>query len=453
MNIHGYEIFEELRFILEVLIAEHLLFLWTPIKKKDGFKWKFPLSIAIFIGMSFLYFPIKMGVTRLENLFPIEITTPDTWRWSRLYKYWYELLFALSVISLRHLYDASWSCILSRSLIAWCMQHFEYCLCNEMVGIGSWKNNRDEMIVPYVLLSVFTCFVFYLIFYQILKKYIKFPKIDDFQSKYAIFAYVVLLLVLISFTFFCQSVFYWTFDGIYNYQAVAFDGIICIVFIIVQILIMRINKANIEKRESEMLFAEREKQFIQNKKSIDIINRKVHDLKHQMNALMTMTSEEQSKAFKEVYENIRIYDSTFHTGNEIIDTILTEKKLLCEKSGITLTAIINGNLLSFMDKMDILVLFGNLLDNAIEATEKLTEKKTISVTLSEEQGMVSIQTNNYYQGTIQRSGKTILTSKENKNYHGYGLKSIQEIVSRYGGRMVITTENQIFIVQIILPKQ
>lgn len=260
------------------------------------------------------------------------------------------------------------------------------------------------------------------------------------------------MIVLISFTFFCQSVFYWTMDGRFNYKAVIYDGLICIVFIIMQTLVMRINKANIEKKEAEMLFAEREKQFLQNKQSIDIINHKVHDLKHQMSALMTMSKEEQSKAFHDVYEGIRIYDSTFHTGNGVIDTILTEKKLLCEKYGITLTAIINGKLLSFMDKMDILVLFGNLLDNAIEAVEKLTDKKTISITLSEVQGMVSIQSNNYYEGSIHMVDKTIMTSKKDKEYHGYGLKSIKEIVNRYNGRMLIKTDNQIFIVQIILPK-
>lgn len=448
----GYQVFEELRFIIEVLIAEHILFLWAPIQKKKGFKWKFPLSIAIFIGMSFLYFPIANGVNYLNLNFPIISTDSLSWQWNKFFGYWYMFLFALTVISLKLLYKASWATVLSRSLLGWCIQHFEYCFCNEMIGIGFWNNKREQLLLPYILLSIFTCFAYYFIFYKLLKKYIKFPKIDDFKSKYAVFAYIILLIVLISFTFFCQSVFYWTMDGRFNYKAVMYDGLICIVFIIMQTLVMRINKANIEKKEAEMLFAEREKQFLQNKQSIDIINHKVHDLKHQMSALMTMSKEEQSKAFHDVYEGIRIYDSTFHTGNEVIDTILTEKKLLCEKYGITLTAIINGKLLSFMDKMDILVLFGNLLDNAIEAVEKLTDKKTISITLSEVQGMVSIQSNNYYEGSIQMVDKTIMTSKKDKEYHGYGLKSIKEIVNRYNGRMLIKTDNQIFIVQIILPK-
>lgn len=397
----GYQIFEELRFIIEVLVAEHMLFLWTPVKKKKGFAYLFPTLILGFVAFSFVYFPLYQGITFLNSNYPISSINPFFWNWNRLYEKWYMVLFALTVVSLKLLYDASWTCILSRASLAWCIQHIEYCLCNELIGIGMWNAKRDQYLLIYIILSIVSCALVYFLFYRIIRKYIKLPGIDDYRSRFAVFAYVILLTVLISFTFFCQGVFYWDQTGTYNYKAVIYDGLICIVFIIMQILIMRNSKIDREKKQSEIIFAERERQFIQNKQSIDIINRKVHDLKYQIRSLKNMDSKAQSKAFDNVYQSISIYDSTYHTGNEIIDTILTEKKLLCEKAGIRLSAIIDGSQISFMDRLDILVLFGNLIDNAIEAVENLNDRKVISINLSEEKGMVSIQTNNYYDGVIQ----------------------------------------------------
>lgn len=448
----GFRIFEELRYIIEVLIAEHMLFLWSPVKKKKGFCYLLPIQIALFIGLSLTFFPFAQGVEFLNRNYPMVLFGPFDWTWQRLYQLWYMALFALTILSLKLLYDASWSCILSRSVLAWCIQHIEYCLCNELIGIGFWNGKREQYLVVYILISVFSCALLYFIFYRLIRKYIRIPKIDDYPSRYAVFAYIIVLLVLTMFSFFCQGVFYWDHDGTYRYNAIVFDALICIMFIIMHVLTMRLSKISTEKKQSEIIFAERERQFLQNKQSIDIINHKVHDLKYQIAALKDLDSEEQAKAFQDVYRSISIYDSTFHTGNEIIDTILTQKKLLCEKSGIVLTAVIDGKLLSFMDRLDLLVLFGNLLDNAIEAVEKLSDNKIVSITLVQERGMVSLQTNNYYDGIIKMSDQTIVTSKNDANYHGYGLSSIREIVSRYHGNTLIRTDDHIFTVGILLPK-
>lgn len=352
----GYRIFEELRYIIEVLIAEHMFFLWSPIEKKKGFSYLLPIQIALFIGLSFVFFPFSEGIEFLNQNYPIALFGPFDWDWNKLYQLWYMVLFALTILSLKLLYDASWSCILSRSVLAWCIQHLEYCLCNELIGIGFWNDKRGQYLAAYILISVVSCALLYFLFYRLIRKYIRFPKIDDYRSKFAIFAYVIFLIVLTSFSFFCQNVFYWDHDGTFRYNAIVFDVLICIMFIIMHVLTMKLSKTSMEKKQSEIIFAERERQFLQNKQSIDIINHKVHDLKYQIAALKDLDSKEQVKAFWNVYQSISIYDSTFHIGNEIIDTILTQKNLLCERSGIVLTAVIDGKLLSFMDRLDLLVI-------------------------------------------------------------------------------------------------
>ena len=78
---------------------------------------------------------------------------------------------------------------------------------------------------------------------------------------------------------------------------------------------------------------------------------------------------------------IDIYDSMLKTGNEALDVIFAEKSLLCRKNDIKLNCIIDGAKLSFMETADIYVLFGNLMDNAMEAVEKLSDvdKRIVSV--------------------------------------------------------------------------
>ena len=62
-----------------------------------------------------------------------------------------------------------------------------------------------------------------------------------------------------------------------------------------------------------------------------------------------------------------------HSGNPVLDVILTTKMRTCADRGITLTAVADGKLLEGMSSMDIASLFGNALDNAIEATSKLPD--------------------------------------------------------------------------------
>ena len=102
--------------------------------------------------------------------------------------------------------------------------------------------------------------------------------------------------------------------------------------------------------------------------SIDLINKKYHDLKHQIAVLRSETSEEKAHYLDAMEQEIRSYEAQNKTGNEVLDTILTSKSLYCQQHGITLTCVADGAALDFMDTMDLCSLFGNALDNAIKFT-------------------------------------------------------------------------------------
>lgn len=195
-------------------------------------------------------------------------------------------------------------------------------------------------------------------------------------------------------------------------------------------------------------------QYKQSKESIDLINYKYHDLKHQIAYLRAEEDpEKRERMLCQMEEEIRQYDAQNKTGNKVLDTILTAKSLYCMKNGITLTCVADGMLLNFMDTMDICSIFGNALDNAVECVMKIQEKekRLIHVTVSRQKAFVLIRFENYYEEKLQYRQGTLLTTKENKDFHGYGLKSIAYTIANYDGTVTIDTEDNWFALKILLP--
>lgn len=188
-------------------------------------------------------------------------------------------------------------------------------------------------------------------------------------------------------------------------------------------------------------------QYKQSRESIELINYKYHDLKHQ---IAVLRSEEDPKKREEflnrMEEEIRQYEAQNKTGNKVLDTVLTTKSLYCAKHGITFTCVADGTLLDFMDVMDICSIFGNALDNAIECELKIPEKekRLIHVTVSKQKQFLILRFENYCEETLQYQEGTPVTTKKEKEFHGYGLKSIQYTVNKYDGAVSMNLEDNWF---------
>lgn len=202
---------------------------------------------------------------------------------------------------------------------------------------------------------------------------------------------------------------------------------------------------------NHMLQQERE-QYEVSKENIELINMKCHDIRHQIRQVFAQNIDREYLA--EIEKLISIYDSTVKTGNKELDVILTEKSLVCTQKNITFACIVDGKLLSFMDKTDIYALFGNLIDNAMEAVTKLTdaEKRIIDLTVrGGGDNMVAISVSNYFDGNLVTDVDGLpATTKGNKEYHGFGLKSIRYIVQKYNGDLSISTHDNLFTADIVL---
>ncbi|MEI3472109.1 MAG: ATP-binding protein [Blautia faecis] len=190
------------------------------------------------------------------------------------------------------------------------------------------------------------------------------------------------------------------------------------------------------------------------KESIDIVNQKYHDLKHQINLLKTGADTEKAGEYLEQMEReIKIYETQNKTGNKVLDTILTSKSMHCQRHGIELKFMGEGQLLNFMEDMDISALFGNMLDNAIESVVKIKDrqKRLISIHVIQERKFIRIRTENYCEEDVQFQDGLPVTTKKDKRFHGYGTKSIKKIVEKYGGSVMAGKTDNWFELKILIP--
>ena len=195
-------------------------------------------------------------------------------------------------------------------------------------------------------------------------------------------------------------------------------------------------------------------QYQLSKETIELINHKCHDLKHQVQAIRAVKDEKERETYLEKIEkSVQIYSAIVRTGNEILDTILTEKSLICENSGIHINCVADGSLLAFMNPVDLYTLFGNALDNAIEAVRKLEskEKRVIDIMLYERQSFLMLQIVNPMCGEVKFEDGLPLTTKAKNGYHGYGMKSMLHTIQKYEGHLTTEVKNGCFYFNVMLP--
>ena len=134
--------------------------------------------------------------------------------------------------------------------------------------------------------------------------------------------------------------------------------------------------------------------------------------------------------------------------------LLLEKILQCEQNGIKFDCIVDGASLAFMSAPDLYSLFGNALDNAIEAVKKVVdpEKRIISLTVRRKLNMVTIHVENYFAGELDFEGGLPLSTKGDMRYHGFGLRSIRMAAEKYKGNVTVFAKDGVFNLNIIIPQ-
>jgi hypothetical protein len=213
-------------------------------------------------------------------------------------------------------------------------------------------------------------------------------------------------------------------------------------------------QANREAQAIDQLFRQQYEQYRQSQESIEIIKQKCHDLKHQIAVIRSESdSRKREEYLQQVESGMDSFAAEHHTGHPVLDTILTGKQLYCLKNHIRLYAVADGEKLDFIETMDLCSIFGNALDNAIESVERIPEeeKRLIRLAVYTKNSFLMIRVCNYFETPLQKEGEDYVTTKADKDSHGYGIKSIRQVAEKYHGTVVISTENSWFYLKILIP--
>lgn len=439
-------------FVVELLAAEALLVLFLP--KRKGIGWRIPVAVLCCEA-----FALALPVT--DN--PLLATVL------------FLAIFGFSLGAIRFCFDTDWRTIIFCGIAGYTIQHMAN-QCFDLFLFATGIVGRDKPVTPNVgsgqlaWLPVFTygsgqgsvggnIFVFmfyagiYLIVYYLacrcLMPFVKQQKAIAVRSPMLLAMVGVIVLFDV---FFSAIVTYHSQGNLDRGYIIMLDvyNIACCMFS----LFLQFNTVLVRKLEKELdivnrMWEQRKVQYDITKENIDLINIKCHDLKHQIRNIARKEAIPVD-TIHEIESVISVYDSNVKTGNDALDVILTEKRLIANYKQIELSCIADGKLLVFMNESDIYSLFGNLLDNAMEAVSKLHEEnRVVGLSVKRVNQMVFVNVYNCFEGNIVFRNGLPITTKGNSDNHGYGLKSVELLAAKYGGKMNIKAEDGVFSVSIL----
>lgn len=143
-----------------------------------------------------------------------------------------------------------------------------------------------------------------------------------------------------------------------------------------------------------------------------------------------------------------------YTSNQVINAVINDKMRFCQEKeiffDIQITDDIPGD-----SGMDDAIILSNLLDNAIEAEERIEEisKRKITLRVFCYKGMLNLIVRNYIEKSVLKENPFLRTTKKNKFYHGVGIGSVREMVKGQNGEVDFAEEESFFVVHILLPKK
>lgn len=429
-----FEVFADgLRNVFALLAAE-LLLVVPSVQRRDNFAVRAAVSAATCTAVCAVY--VLFYVFLHDYIGIISIV-------------WY---FAVAVFAGAVIYacfNVKVAVLLWTMLAAYAVQHIVYVLVNEILFAGLLGGRVNFWVQLAVYLPV--CAAFYCLFWLIYRKNVK--HLADFYLGDGI---KVRLLFGLFFVIFIAATFMNQYSAVsgekFNYISALVDLINCLFISAVQFAVLAASRINWEKNVSQKLLEAEKRQYASFKNTVDYINIKCHDLKHELAAIKAGGGNVNVGRLEEAAKNIAIYDAFAKTGNENLDIILTEKNLACIKEDISFTYMAEAAALSKMEAEDIYSLFGNLLDNAIdyEKTVPETEKRFIRLFVKPQGNMLVIHSENYFEGQINFSDGLPATTKRDKTLHGFGMRSMRATARKYGGEMRAGISENLFKTDIIL---
>ena len=414
-------LFEE--FAVELLIAEAIFCQHLPRRPR------FAARVALFILSMFL---ISLGWPFKANLAEMELGI------RALCVGRYLCLFGISLLGIRFCFDCSFNDTLFYATGAYAMQHFSFC-CGQLLRQAF--HGSAFTAANYWVTVLLSCAVSYLGIYFIFTRRIQREKMLADKSIYLPSLVVLLFTASVNLVRMDDA-----FCNIYGM-------VICALTCWILAGFFKYSVVTQELERISQLMAMKEEQYAISKDSIEAINQKCHDLKHQIARIRRNASKGDIDPYLlEIEQSVLLYDSIADTGLEALNIVLMDKKMYCDRHGVSLNFMADGEKLRFMRETDLYTLFGNMIDNAIEGVLKLEkDERVINLIVRQVGQFISIHVDNPFSGELVFRDGLPVSTKPDQQLHGYGVKSIRMIAERYDGDISISTAEGLFNLNVLIP--
>lgn len=223
----------------------------------------------------------------------------------------------------------------------------------------------------------------------------------------------------------------------------------------VYILVDRVKKLEKQKYELKLLGDHYEYQQEKYFEAIGIWNsiRKVqHDIKNHLIAIKSELDsgkiEECKKYVDSLIPQTEKMGKPIKSDNDILDYLINSKLCMLKNTQVIVSGVV-GDLSNISDS-DLVSIFGNIIDNAIEAVDGLDEKRIELLFNRHEDNMIVVCKNTIGESVLEKN-RELKTTKSDNAAHGLGHIIVEETVKKLGGMIEYSEEGDMFVVQIILP--
>lgn len=178
-------------------------------------------------------------------------------------------------------------------------------------------------------------------------------------------------------------------------------------------------------------------------------NKYIHNLKEYLTAIGRLARENRNEDILHILEDMEAGAESIvtkrYTSNPLLNAILCEKEQIAEKAKVAMTISVEPQMeLDFIKSGDMIVMMGNLLQNAIEAAGKGEAGFVdVSVNGSDEKFVVFIVENNYFEEVKNKDGH-YYSAKRGYREYGLGIRCVEETVEKYGGILYLQHGDGIF---------
>ena len=332
------------------------------------------------------------------------------------------------------------------------MQNLASGLGSSLIHLLPWLN---KLLGSGLIMMVLPFVVVYAICYAVLIRRISKGGLELMRPQAMLAMMVAVIFAVIVYDVVVKQVYEWVEMTLYALISLRLShALLCVFILVLEYELLYNRRLQREVSAISQIMEDEKEQYRLSKETIEAINLKCHDIRHQIRRLGSGIAEVSPRVIDEIVDEVNVYDAAVRTGNEPLDVILTEKSLVCSREGITLSCIADGSCLDFMAPGDLYSLMGNALDNAIEAARKIEdrERRSISLMVRRSGSTVLIHVENSFRGeNLEFRDGLPCTTKADAGSHGYGMKSMRLIAQRYHGTLHARTQGNVFHLNVIVP--